>query len=91
MLSMEMKVMMVISMMARKKLIMEITVSLTGFDNDGHKQLTTMATTMTATTMTATTMTATTMTPTNHDDQRHNLAKFVQRCCEFGDFLKVCR
>jgi len=28
-------------------------------------------------------------TTTNHDDQRHNLVKFIQRCREFGDFLKV--
>jgi len=26
----------------------------------------------------------------NHDDQKHNLVKFIQRCREFGDFLKVC-
>ena len=32
---------------------------------------------MTATSMT---MTATTLTATNHDDQRHNLVKFIQRC-----------
>jgi len=32
-----------------------------------------------------------TMTATNHDDQRHNLLKFIQRCREFGDFLKVRR
>jgi len=32
-----------------------------------------------------------TMTDTNHKDQTHNLVKFVQRCCEFGDFLKVRR
>ena len=30
-----------------------------------------------------------TMTATNHHDQRHNLVKFIQRCREFGDFLKV--
>jgi len=27
----------------------------------------------------------------NHDDQRHNWVKFVQRCHEFGGFLKVRR
>ena len=31
------------------------------------------------------------MTATNHDNQRHKLLKFVQQCCEFGDFLKVRR
>ena len=39
----------------------------------------------------ASTMTATTMTATNHDDQKHNLVKFVKRCREFGDLLKVRR
>ena len=34
-------------------------------------------------------MTATTMTATNHDDQRRNLEKCVQRCREFDDFLKA--
>jgi len=29
------------------------------------------------------------MTATNHDDQRHNLVKFIQRCRQFDDFLKV--
>ena len=28
------------------------------------------------------------MTATNHDDQRYNLVKFVQRYCKFGEFLK---
>ena len=32
-----------------------------------------------------------TMTATNHDGQRHNLVKCVQRWREFGDFLKVRR
>jgi len=32
-----------------------------------------------------------TMTATNHDDQRYNLVKFVQRCREFDDFLKARR
>jgi len=32
-----------------------------------------------------------TMTATNHDEQRHNLVKCVQRCREFGNFLKVRR
>ena len=30
------------------------------------------------------TMIAATITATNHDDQRHNLVKFIQRCHEFG-------
>jgi len=25
----------------------------------------------------------------NHDDQRHNLVKFIQRCRENGNFLKA--
>ena len=33
-----------------------------------------------------------TITATHHDGHRpwHNLVKFIQRCCEFGNFLKVC-
>jgi len=32
-----------------------------------------------------------TMMATKHDDRRHNLVKFIQRCREFGDFWKVWR
>ena len=30
------------------------------------------------------------MAATNHNDQRHDIVKFIQRCRKFGDFLKVC-
>jgi len=48
----------------------------TGFDNDDHKPWQPQTMTMTAATMMA----------TNHDDQKHNLVKFIQWCREFGDF-----
>jgi len=37
------------------------------------------------------TMTATNHNGHNHDDQRHNLVKYVQWCREFGDLLKARR
>ena len=52
------------------------TMTATNNDHDGHKPQRPQTMTMMA---------------TNHDDQRHKLVKFIQRCREFGDFLKVHR